>query len=295
MKVISNDNIIFAFSPNNKPAATVKPKGKVKFVTKDCFGGRVRTAEDLVEDGYVNPCTGPLYIADAEPGDTLVVKIKEIKMDEYGLMMTGPNMGGFGHLVDTLEIKVMSIKEELIEFNDELKLPIEPMIGVIGTTPADEEIKTNMPGRHGGNMDVKHMKKGSILYLPVYVPGGLLAMGDLHAAMGDGETSDTGVEVAGEVTVEVDLIKGKQEIWPVLETSTKWYTIASAEDYESAVKLALEAMFEFLKSRVMLKTNDIVFLLGIAADIEICQIVNQLITVRASLDKDMIKSLNIKF
>ena len=164
MKVISSDNIIFAFSPNNKPAATIKPKEKVKFVTIDCFGGRVKTAEDLVEDGYVNPCTGPLYIAGAEPGDTLVVKIEEIKVGEYGLMTTGPNMGGFGHLVDTLEVKVISIKDKLIELNDELKLPIEPMIGVIGTTPADEEIKTNIPGKHGGNMDVKHMKKGSILY-----------------------------------------------------------------------------------------------------------------------------------
>ena len=130
--------------------------------------------------------------------------------------------------------------------------------------------------------------------MPVYT-GGLLAMGDLHAAMGDGETSDTGVEVAGEVTIQVDLIKGRQETWPVLETSTKWYTIASADDYEGAVKLALEAMFKFLESRVMLKTNDIVFLLGIAADLEICQIVNPLITVRASLDKEMIESLKIKF
>ncbi|HHY13961.1 MAG TPA: acetamidase [Thermoanaerobacterales bacterium] len=295
MKMISSDNVIFTFNPDNKPATIVEPKDKIKFITKDCFGGRVKNEKDLADEGYVNPCTGPLYIEGAMPGDTLKIKIEEIIVDDFGLMVTGPDMGGFGHLVDTVEVRRVPIKGNFLFLNDELKLPIEPMIGVIGTTPSDGEIPTYLPGKHGGNMDMKYIQKGNILYLPVFIPGGLLAIGDLHAAMGDGETSDTGVEVGGEVILEVDIIKEKQEKWPILETPEKWYTIASGENYEEAAKYALEGMFKFVKKRVSLDTNDIVFLLGISLDLEICQIVNPLITLRGSLDKKKLESLGIIF
>ena len=80
------------------------------------------------------------------------------------------------------------------------------MIGVIGTAPKTESISCGTPGMHGGNMDSKIIGIGSTIYLPVEVPGALLAMGDLHAVMGNGEGSVCGAEVPGEVTVTVEVI-----------------------------------------------------------------------------------------
>lgn len=81
------------------------------------------------------------------------------------------------------------------------------MIGVIGTAPEADSVSTMIPMDHGGNMDCTAAAPGSVLYLPVNVPGALLAMGDLHAIMGEGECGNCGVEIGGRVTVRVSLLK----------------------------------------------------------------------------------------
>src|SRR6185437_1497878 len=92
---------------------------------------------------------------------------------------------------------------------------------------ADEPISCGTPDKHGGNMDSKVIREGTTLYLPVNVPGALLALGDLHAAMGDGEVAVCGLEIPGEVTVKVDVIKGKEWKLPMAKTADHLYTIAS--------------------------------------------------------------------
>src|SRR5215217_3776185 len=100
-----------------------------------------------------------------------------------------------------------------------MRLPLRPMVGVIGTAPADGVIYTAAPGPQGSNIDVNAVTLGARVHLPVHVPGALLAIGDVHASMGDGEVSGTGIEIAGEVTVRVDLVPGAALSWNYTETT----------------------------------------------------------------------------
>jgi amidase len=298
MHIINDEQAVYVLSPKNQPVAEVKPGDVIKFITMDCFSNQIKTERDLFSSigwATINPATGPVAIAGAEPGDTLAVKINDIQVAEQGVMVTVPEMGALGKILSTTETKIVPIKDGKAIFNDKITIPIDPMIGVIGTAPEKEDIPCGTPGRHGGNMDTKLIKKGSTVYLPVFVPGAMLAMGDLHAVMGDGEVSICGVEIPGQVTVTVDLIKGKQEMWPILETPLAWYTIASAEDLDQAADSALNAMVDFLGKRADFKLNDLVSLLSIAGNLEISQVVDPLKTVRMGIAKEIVQNYNLKF
>jgi amidase len=157
------------------------------------------------------------------------------------------------------------------------------MIGVIGTAPAIEEIPTGTPGQHGGNMDCKRIVEGATLYLPVHVPGALLSMGDLHAVMGDGEVIICGLEIAGEVTIRVSVIKDKILPLPLLREGEHLMTIASAETLDLAAKQATIQMHRFLTNELGLEFNEAGMLLSLVGDLRICQVVDPLMTARMEL------------
>lgn len=298
MLKINDTQVVYALGANNKAIETIEPGMRAEFVTKDCFSNEIQSEKDLFESvgwATINPATGPIYVQGAEPGDTLVVYIEEIEIGDQGCMVTVPDMGAAGDLIRKTETKIIPIKNQQAIFNDKISIPIDPMIGVIGTAPANDEIPCGTPGAHGGNMDTRLIKKGNTLYLPVNVKGALLAMGDLHAVMGDGEVSVTGVEISGKVTVKVDLIKGNREDWPVLETQDSWYVIASGEDLDEAADLALKAMLKFLEKRTDLSINDRVSLLSAIGNLEISQIVDPLKTVRMGISKEIMKNYQLAF
>ena len=156
------------------------------------------------------------------------------------------------------------------------------MIGVIGTAPKTESISCGTPGMHGGNMDSKIIGIGSTIYLPVEVPGALLAMGDLHAVMGNGEGSVCGAEVPGEVTVTVEVIKGRPFCLPVVFTRDAVYTIASDVSLDSAAVTATKNMVNILVSKGM-PEDEAISLLSLSGNVQISQIVDPLKTVRFEL------------
>lgn len=298
MLKINDNQVVYALSPNNKAVATIESGTRVEFDTKDCFSNEIQSEKDLFESvgwATINPATGPVYVQGAEPGDTLVVYIEDIEVADQGCMVTVPDMGAAGKMISKTETKIIPIRNQQAIFNDKISIPIDPMIGVIGTAPAKDEIPCGTPGAHGGNMDTRLIKKGNTLYLPVNVKGALLAMGDLHAVMGDGEVSVTGIEIPGKVTVKVDLIKANQEKWPVLETQDSWYVIASGEDLDEAADLALQAMLSFLEKRTDLSLNDRVSLLSAIGNLEISQIVDPLKTVRMGISKEIMKNYQLAF
>src|SRR5690606_34634756 len=127
---------------------------------------------------------------------------------------------------------------------NELQIPVNKMIGVIGVAPEAEGVNCGTPGAHGGNMDNKMVTEGATLYFPVFAEGALFALGDLHAAMGDGEVSVSGVEVAGEVTVTLDVVKGMSLRHPMLENEEVFTQIVSAPTLDEAAKTAAVEMIE---------------------------------------------------
>jgi amidase len=145
------------------------------------------------------------------------------------------------------------------------------MVGVIGTAPADGVIYTSAPGPQGSNIDVNAVTVGARAHLPVHVPGALLAIGDVHASMGDGEVSGTGVEIAGEVTVRVDLVPSAAPARPWIETDDAWITTGSGPMLEDAVEMAVEEMTRLLMERFTLSRTEAFLLVSARGDVRIGQ------------------------
>ena len=296
MKVITDDSVVYQMSSANRPVFHVEPGEIVIFETKDCFSNQIRSERDLfsaVDWARVNPATGPLAIKGAESGDALVVDILDVEVKHPGIMVAVPGMGAAGHLIFKTETRIIPIVAGSVVINDKLRLPVMPMVGVIGTAPAGDPIPCGTPGHHGGNLDTRHITKGARVYLPVFVQGGNLCIGDLHALMGDGEVVVCGVEVAGRVTVRVNLLKNINLKNPILETAESYYTIASAETLDRAVQQAFEDMLNLVMSRTGLDVNSAAMILSVAGHLEISQVVDPLKTARMRLPKTVACRLGI--
>ena len=170
-------------------------------------------------------------------------------------------------------------------------MPLDPMIGVIGVAPEGEDVDTETPGAHGGNMDTRFIRAGSTLYLPVSCEGALFAVGDVHAKMGDGEMCICGLECAATVTVRFSVLRGRREKWPVLLDRGRFYTIASAQTLDEAARLSADALFDFLLARTRVERNELILLMSLVCHLEISQVVDPLVTARASLDPDIFPGL----
>lgn len=220
-------------------AQNVRPGEVFKVMTNDCFYQQITDEHQILEEidyDLINPATGPIFIEGAEKGDLLKVKVLDIEVSDKGISMAVPGEGVLGSEEFNSMVKVIPIENGNAKLFG-LDIPVVPMIGVIGVAPAekDGDWGTASPWKHGGNMDTSEIKKGSILYFPVNQTGALLALGDLHAAMGDGELCFTGLEIPGIVTLEVDIIKDKHLEWPLLETPLETMVIASGDSIEEAI------------------------------------------------------------
>ena len=107
--------------------------------------------------------------------------------------------------------------------------------------------------------------------MPVRQPGGLLAVGDLHASMGDGEVCFTGVEVAGEVDIRLGLLKGKQARWPVTELESSWLPHATAKEYDEVLRLVSEEAARLLVDEWGFSMEDAFVFLSVACDLGVTQ------------------------
>lgn len=231
------DEYIYKFSKDNEPVANVKPGDIILFNTIDCFGKQILSDSDTLEHvdwNRVNPATGPVYIEGAEPGDVIAVDILEIEIDKQGVVCTIPGCGPFAKKSD-LRTHIIKIEDGYAKFKD-LSWEIKPMVGVIGCAHDEKEISTGFVGNHGGNMDSSVITKGATVYLPVRVTGGLLAMGDLHATMADGEVIGCGIEIGGSVTVRVRLIKNFELNWAVTETKDNYFVNTCGTTCDEAIR-----------------------------------------------------------
>ena len=293
MQTIKRETAIYAMSKENAPVARAKGGETLIFETADCFGGQIQRPEDrmgALDWSRINPATGPVFIEGAEPGDTLKVEILKIALDRQAAMVEAPGEGVTGLAAAEETTKILRIDGGTAVFNEKISLPVCPMIGVIGTAPAHESIATGTPSFHGGNMDCKRIGEGATLYLPVNVEGALLAMGDLHAVMGDGEVCVCGAEIAGEVTVRVSVIKGQPLPLPFLASGGYAMAIFSAEGLGAAAEGATLRMRDFLLGQVGLPAHEAGMLLSLAGDLRICQAVDPNKTCRMELPMDVLDS-----
>ncbi len=295
MKRISRGSSIYAFGPENPPSDLV-PQGEPFTVEcHDCFTGTM-TGDDLYsEDKWetVNPATGPIAIEGARAGQMLVVDIIDVTIPDSGLMITVPGMGGLGHRLAVPGTKLVTMSGGLAQITQTVTAPVNPMIGVIGTAPAGESIPCGTPGPHGANMDCKLIGEGSRVYLPVAIDGAMLACGDVHAVMADGEVCVSGVEVASEITMKAVAVDRGGWPCPCVETDDSVWVMHSAKTLDECEKGVLDAAADLLVARGGLSENDAACVLSAVGDLAVCQVVDPLKTMRVRLPKLTLSQLGI--
>ncbi|MBQ7936910.1 MAG: acetamidase/formamidase family protein [Oscillospiraceae bacterium] len=298
MLTVHTDTKVHKMWSENVPAARAKSGDTVRFETLDCFGGQLKSEDELLgglDWNNVNPATGPLFVEGAMPGDVLKVEILNIELGDHGVMVGAPGEGITGNVVCGEVTKILPVKDGIIKFNDKLSFPVSPMIGVIGTAPKGEGIDTGTPDSHGGNMDCTQIGAGTVLYLPVNTEGALLAMGDLHAKMGDGEVEVCGVEIAGVVTVKVTVLKDCKLPTPFLLGKEKAMTIFSAKTADEACVGATLAMHSFLMKELGMGDHEAAMLLSVTGDLRVCQVVDPEKTFRMEIPRTVTEAYGYEF
>ncbi|AQY52023.1 Acetamidase [Listeria weihenstephanensis FSL R9-0317] len=286
MHPMTKHHVIYAMDKNAEPSMTVDNGSVVTLETYDCFENQIISEHQpfhQLDWNKVNPATGPIFIKDAEPGDILAVTIEKIQLIGNTTMLTGPNLGVLGDDLTENTIRQFPIVNDQLIFSKEINVPINKMIGVIGTAPAGEPISCGIPDAHGGNMDCKEITEGVTLFLPVNVPGALLALGDVHAAMADGEVSVSGAEIASQITMRLQVVKNKNWPTPSLINDEKIITIASAPTLDEASIIATKNMVQLLTDATKATQVEAIMLLSLAGDLRICQVVDPNKTVRMEL------------
>lgn len=287
------DKYVFAMSKDNEPVISVDAQTTICIETRDCFNNQIDNEDYVIDEldwDHINPATGPIYVNEAKVGDILKVKIESIQLDDEGTMCALAENGVLGDRIDHTSIKKIPIKGESAYFND-IELPLNKMIGVIGVAPKEGEITCGTPGHHGGNMDNTRITEGATLYLPVFHDGALFSLGDVHACMGDGEIMVSGVEIPAKVTVTLDVVKGYTIENPMLEDKHYIYTIASNEDLDKAIYTATLAMNEIVQKQLHYDFNEAGMLMSVCGHVEICQVVDPEKTVRFSMPKKVVSQL----
>lgn len=297
MDLLMNDSVIYEFNKAHPPVKIVPSGTSIEIVTYDCFENQLQTKEDEIAGidwNRVNPATGPIYVKDAEPGDVLKVSIEKLEIGDQGVMVVGPDLGVMGHRLVEMESKIIRIEDGAARFND-IRIPLNPMIGVIGVAPEGDGVSCGTPGAHGGNMDNKMITEGAVLYFPVFAEGALFGLGDFHAAMGDGEVSVSGIEVPGKATVKLEVIKGESLAQPMLENAEVVTQIASAGTLDEAAKLATELMVDRVVEKTGMPVSEATMLMSAVGQVEICQVVDPLMTARFAVPKWLEQQLGVRF
>lgn len=272
---IDRDQHVWSFDSQCEPVVTVEPGTIIEIETWDCFTGQVQSESDTLEKldlNRVNSATGPIGVRGAEPGDTLSVTLLDIRPGAQGAAMCIPEWGQLIDKVHSPTTRIFKVDNGIVTMNDRVSFPARPMFGVIGVSPDSGDITTFLADRHGGNMDDHVNGIGATIHLPVFQSGGQLAIGDMHASMGDGEISGTGVEIGGTGLIQVDVIKNKCGGWPITETSDAFYTHGtSAGSIDDALKSACEEAARLLVDEWGFTMEDAFVFLSVAGDLGIAQ------------------------
>ncbi|MBR0989236.1 acetamidase/formamidase family protein [Bradyrhizobium japonicum] len=294
-------NIKYALSGDDSFIASVEP-GET-FVVECAINANDGTIRHLgqqlteadVTMPFVNGATGPIEVRGAKPGDMLRLEIVGMELDKLGFTALWPGIGMFPDWVRRKEFgiqtRVVEVKDGHVHWNEHLKLPVKPMIGVAGVAPVHGAVLTVDNGPHGGNMDVQEITTGNSIFFRVNKDGAHLFLGDCHAIQGDGECNGMGaIEIAANLTVKVSLAKAPARLThPRIETATHICTLGCARPLEDAMRIAFEEMVYWMEDDWKIPAAEGYMLLGQVAEARCTQVVNPKYTYICKVERSLLE------
>lgn len=291
----SRDGNVHSNWNNDLGPALVADSGDV--ITAECrepLNDQITPESDVddllaVNMDRVHALTGPISVNGATPGDVLKVELLEITHKGWGWTGFFPGEAEIGLLPERFpdpDIFVWDLQDDTGIFKRGIEVPLSPFPGVVGLAPEENGTLSTIPPRPvGGNMDIKHLSEGSTVYLPVEVDGGLLSIGDCHAAQGDGEVCSTGIEAPMDVTFRVSIDHDKDIRHPQFESTgpftpsgvdePMYGTTGISNDLMDASKKAIWHMIEYISEEYHLSKGDAYMLCSASVDLKINEIVDK--------------------
>ena len=274
------------------PILTVRPGDLLTVETRDSGNNQILPGAGIeavlnLDFSRVDPITGPIAIEGARPGDVLQVDIQRIEVRDWGWTA---NIPGFGLLADDYPDPYVKLWEcdwerHTAQFKSGISVPLDPFIGVIGVAPEDPGRHATVPPRRvGGNMDVRFMRAGTTLYLPVAVENALFSIGDLHCAQGDGEVCGTAIETAGTVSLSFTLHRSFSLAYPMYDVAGQLVRTSTERGYHAttgigpdlleAARNAVRGMIAYLGRTRDVPPLEAYALCSVAGDLKISEVVD---------------------
>lgn len=261
----------YAFDPEDEPMLRVKCREPFEIETYDASTGYFNTEDDKAipaqRPGFdrspplVNPVAGPIWVEGVERGDTLVVMVEDILVDDYSWIAIGPGRGPLGESTRWPELSTQyttrifrhspglsgTYRDGTLRFNHSTSWPLRPFVGTLGVAP-DREVATSADGQGewGGNLDIRDVAPGNRIYLPIFHPGALFYLGDVHASQGDTEFTGTAAETKATVRLQLDVLKGKRIPWMRIEKPESIVSVYAYRPLEVAVETATVNLMDWL-------------------------------------------------
>src|SRR5262245_9603144 len=261
----------YAFDWEDEPLLRVRPGESFEVETYDASTAYFKSEKDkavpALRPGFdktpplANPIGGPVYLEGAEPGDTLIVTVEDIVVADFSWIAVGPRRGPLGESTRWPELsgdyttKIFrhtpgpsgTTRDGTLHFSDRLAWPITPFIGTLGVAP-QREVATSIDGQGdwGGNLDIRDVCPGNRIHLPVYHPGALFYLGDVHASQGDTEFTGTAAETMATVRVRLDLVKGKRMPWMRIDKPQSIVSVYAFRPLEVAVETATVNLMDWM-------------------------------------------------
>src|ERR1700723_3227408 len=287
LRIHSGESVEFETLLTNSPTGLEKaglPPEQVQQNLRDIY----KEVTDKGPGGHI--LNGPVYIEEAEPGDTLEVRIQKIDLAiPYAYNAFGINRGFLPEDFPYRKMRIIPLDRDrmVAKFAPGIEIPLHPFFGSMGVAPPESagRLDSAPPWMHAGNMDNKELVAGTTLFIPVHAKGALFEVGDGHAGQGNGEVDITAMETFLSGTFRFVVHKDQHLLWPRAETPTSYISMGFSPDLKEATTLAVRDMINFLVEQKHLSRDDAYMLTSVAVDVDITQLVDGNVGVHAMCPK----------
>lgn len=293
MRRLSREHHIYELDPEAPSAITIDSGEELLVETWDAFEG-VHDTATLDARELKGPASGPIYVNGAEPGDALKIEFLSIKprFDEGAAHLVSAGRGFLDAEFTETYCTSIALEGADAVLPNGLRVPLRPSMGFVATTPTHRQSTASDSGPYGGDIDMQELVDGSTLYLPVFVPGGMLALGDCHAVVCDGAVAGTGAECASETEIRVTVERGAGLASPRALTPEHFVVLSYGQELGPAMRQAVRGMVDFLVQEKGMQPYDAYTLLSVAGDVRFSRTFREISSVKMMLKRTVLDQLD---